>query len=133
MDKMVDHLFVFEGGGTIKDIIGNYTEYRKQSSGTKKTLAQENKKTESEPVAQAVIPLVASSEKKKLSFKEKEEFRKIEEELEKLEIEKEKWTVVLSDAGATGEEIVKAGNQLTEVMNKIEKHTERWMELAEYI
>lgn len=131
MDKMVDHVFVFEGQGAIKDIIGNYTEYRKQ-------LAQDNKrdKKPSEEKIEAVKVTQMSeapSERKKLSFKEKQEFEFLEKELERLEAEKHTYTNILSDGGATNEAIMHAGTKLGEIMMEIEKATDRWMELAEYI
>jgi len=131
MDKMVDHVFVFEGEGAIKDIIGNYTEYRKQ-------LAQDNKrdKKPSEEKIEAVkvtqMSDASPSDKKKLSFKEKQEFEKLEKELERLETEKEKFTAILSSADSTNEVIMHAGTQLGEIVAEIDRTTERWMELAEF-
>ena len=131
MDKMVDHVFVFEGEGAIKDIIGNYTEYRKQ-------LAQDNKRdkkpTEEKIEAVKVTQMAdaAPAEKKKLSFKEKQEFENLEKELERLEAEKEKFTTILSNSAATNDEIMHAGTQLGEIVAEIDRTTERWMELAEF-
>ena len=134
MDKMVDHLFVFEGDGAIKDIIGNYTEYRKQtaidykkdpstSSGAKETVKEVK-------VTQLSNSFV--EEKKKLSFKEKEEFKKIEKDMESLETEKETLTAKLSDPSISNEDIMNAGNRLAEVVQKLEEITDRWLELSEY-
>jgi len=132
MDKMVDHVFVFEGQGAIKDIIGNYTEYRKQlvidNRRDKKAAPEE--KIEAVKVTQ--LSNTASTEKKKLSFKEKQEFEQLEKDLERFETEKEKHTAILSDANAGNEAIMEAGKKLAEIMAKIESTTERWMELAEF-
>ncbi len=132
MDKMVDHVFVFEGQGAIKDIIGNYTEYRKQLvlDGRRDKKADPKEKIEAVKVTQ--ISTNAPAEKKKLSFKEKEEFKQLEKDLETLEAEKEKLTAVLSDGSASNEDIMNAGMKLSEIVAKIETTTERWMELAEF-
>ena len=136
MDKMVDHIFVFEGEGKIKDIVGNYTEYRqmlqdgiKQDRQDKADAAKQQKQVASiapKPVAQTSQP-----EKKKLSFKEKQEFDSLEKELEVLETEKEKFTMILSDGTKTNDEIMEAGSKLGEIVQAIETKTERWLELAE--
>ena len=71
-------------------------------------------------------------EKKKLSFKEKEEFKQLEKDLEKWEEEKNTLTNVLSDSNSSNDDIMKAGTKLSEIVQKIEMATERWMELAEF-
>ena len=136
MDKMVDHLFVFEGEGAIKDIIGNYTEYRKQSAADYKKDKQEVKDgipAETVKVTQLSSSSDKKEEKRKLSFKEKEEFKKIEKEMESLESEKDTLTAKLSDSSISNEEIMNAGNRLSEVVQKLEEVTDRWLELSEYI
>ena len=133
MDKMVDHVFVFEGQGAIKDIIGNYTEYRKQvviDGRRDKKASDSEQKIEAVKVTQIVS---APAEKKKLSFKEKEEFKQLEKDLEKLEAEKEAQTAILSDSTSTNQDIMNAGTKLGEIVAQIEEKTERWMELAEFV
>ena len=131
MDKMVDHVFVFEGQGAIKDIIGNYTEYRKQ-------IAQDGKRDKKNNVEPEKIETVKvtqisnNAEKKKLSFKEKEEFNQLEKDLEKIEAEKEKLTVILSDGNSSNDAVMEAGMKLSEIVAEIETTTDRWMELAEF-
>jgi ATP-binding cassette subfamily F protein uup len=139
MDKMVDHLFVFEGEGKIKDIIGNYTAYRKQIGEGKKDKAEAKKEEKVEVVK--VLDTFDSSEKavekpiekRKLSFKEKHEFETLEKELEKLEDEKAIHTETLSNASSTTDQLIEAGKKLGEIVAAIESKTERWMELAEFV
>lgn len=137
MDKMVDHLFVFEGDGAIKDIIGNYTEYRKQTAVDYKK-EKEDPSTSSgskDQVKEVKVTQLSNSsleEKKKLSFKEKEEFKKIEKDMEILESEKETLTAKLSDSSISNEDIMNAGNRLAEVVGKLEEISDRWLELSEY-
>lgn len=133
MDKMVDHLFVFEGDGAIKDIVGNYTEYRKKKIDDKreeKALEKVQESRKEEPVS---APVVAPKDKKKLSFKEKQEFDQLEQDLERLETEKARLTEVLSDGAASNQAIMEAGQALAKVVAEIEAKTDRWMELAEFV
>ena len=136
MDKMVDHLFVFEGQGAIKDIIGNYTEYRKQTAADYKKEKQESR----DGVAEKEVKVTQLSgiaekvaDKKKLSFKEKEEFKLLEKDMDALEKEKETLTLKLSDASITNEGIMAAGNRLAEVVQALESKSDRWLELSEFI
>jgi ATP-binding cassette subfamily F protein uup len=134
MDKMVDHLFVFEGEGAIKDIIGNYTEYRKQTAADYK---KEKQDKDSEPVKEVKVTQLSNQaekvpEKRKLSFKEKEEFKQLEKDMERLEEEKIDLTNQLSDASASNEQIMKNGNRLAEVVTDLENKTDRWLELSEF-
>jgi ATP-binding cassette subfamily F protein uup len=135
MDKMVDHLFVFEGEGAIKDIIGNYTEYRKQTAADYK---KEKQDKDAAPVKEVKVTQLSNQsekapEKRKLSFKEKEEFKQLEKDMERLEEEKIDLTNQLSDASASNEQIMKNGNRLAEVVTDLENKTDRWLELSEFI
>ena len=136
MDKMVDHLFVFEGEGAVKDIIGNYTEYRKQTAVDYKKEKQEAKDgtpTEKVKVTQLTSSSDKPAEKRKLSFKEKEEFKVLEKDMESLEAEKLILTEKLSDASLSNEELMNAGNRLSEVVAKLDFVTDRWLELSEFV
>ena len=128
MDKMVDHLLVFQGDGEVRDILGNYTDFRKQE----KQIEKENKVVSQNKEAQHKNKS-ASKVKTKLSFKENEEFKQLEIDLEKLEIEKADLTEGLSDETRTNAELYDMGKRLGEVVDLIDQKTERWMELAEYV
>ena len=128
MDKMVDHLLVFQGDGEVKDILGNYTDFRKQE----KQIEKENKVVSQNKEAQHKNKS-ASRVKTKLSFKENEEFKQLEIDLEKLEIEKADLTEGLSDESRTNADLYDMGKRLGEVVDLIDQKTERWMELAEYV
>ena len=135
MDKMVDHLFVFNGEGDIKDLTGNYTAYRKN----KLALERAGKKAESlsnasstfEKTEEKVAPK-QEEEKKKLSYKEKLEFEGLEGELESLENEKIELSAKLMDTSLSGEELSQAGQRLTKVMELLDEKSNRWLELSEY-
>jgi ATP-binding cassette subfamily F protein uup len=128
MDKMVDHLFVFESEGEIVDVIGNYTTYRK-----KQKLKVKNTKS-----ASPIIERKANDEieqegvKTKLSFKEKAEFEVLEKDIEQLERAKIRYTNLLSNGDLDGNKLFETGNKLAEVVEAIELKTNRWLELSEY-
>jgi len=130
MDKMVDHLFVFDGGGEIKDIFGNYTVYRQK-------IAQQLKddKKASVPIKQVEAPKTVAVEKpvekRKMTFKEKVEFKNMEGEIEVLENEKALLTEKLSDSSLTNTDLMNAGNRLGEVVKELEMKSDRWLELAD--
>ena len=128
MDKMVDHLLVFEGQGEIVDILGNYTDYRK-----KQQTDQRKERSVSKDIATPVQPVEQLSEKRKLSFKEKEEFKKLEERMEALESEKQHLTAKLSDSTLNGQVIMETGQRLSKVVEQLDLATDRWLELSEYV
>ena len=131
MDKMVDHFFVFEGDGEIKDIIGNYTDYRKNQ----KLEARESKNIPIKEVEVKTEPKVVEKpiEKRKLSFKEKQEYENLPSEIEQLEEKKELLTVELSDGSKSNQQIMEIGAELAKVVAELELKSDRWLELAEFV
>ena len=128
MDKMVDHLLVFQGGGEVKDIIGNYTDFRKNEKQ-----AQKEKKSVN-PIKKTEVKQNSTEQKKtKLSFKEKEEFNRLERDLEQLEQEKSELSKGLSDESRSNADLYEMGKRLGEVVQQIDQKTDRWMALAEYV
>lgn len=130
MDKMVDHLFVFEGQGEIKDIVGNYTTFRKEQIQEKRgqKTVQPLVEKEEKPIVEAAAPL-----KRKLSFKEKAEFEQLEKDLENLENEKNDISEKIANPENDNQTIYTLGTNLGEIVQQIEAKTERWMELAEFV
>ena len=128
MDKMVDHLLVFQGGGEVKDILGNYTDFRKNEKKV-----QKEKKSVSQTKKTEVKNHSTEQKKTKLSFKEKEEFNHLERDLEKLELEKSDLSAGLSDESRSNTDLYEMGTRLGEVVQQIDQKTERWMILAEYV
>ena len=133
MDKMVDHLFVFEGQGELKDIVGNYTVFRQQQLDKKRGVKQTITKEEPEIKEKIISPSVVETKKRKLSFKEKEEYETIERRLPELEKTKDELTATLSSGSLSNEELMKNGEELGKVVAEIDSLTERWIELAEFI
>ena len=131
MDKMVDHLFVFEGEGVIKDIVGNYTDFRKKQI--------QDKRDEKNAISQVKIekiveekPKVKEEVKRKLNFKEKAEFESLEKNLEKLELDKATILAKISSEGLSNQAVYELGVKLGEIVSEIEDKTNRWIELSEF-
>ena len=133
MDKMVDHLFVFEGEGKILDIVGNYTDYRKVQTNKPKEEKSSNTKTIISKEDQKFLkPTILSNEKRKLTFKEKEELAALEKSLVDLEQGKLELTNSLSDSGKSNKEIYEAGIELGKLVEELDRQTNRWLELSEF-
>lgn len=128
MDKLVDHLFVFEGKGEIRDFPGNYTDYREW----RKALNDKQKEEEKKVVAkqEALIPKKEVA-KKKRTFKEQKEYEQLTEDIDKLEAEKIQLTDVLHQSAADYAEILKATNRLQIIENEIDEKSLRWLDLSE--
>ncbi len=130
MDRMVDHLFAFEGNGIIKDFPGNYTQYRE-------ALAKEAfTGNEIKPVAETREPAVAvpapqKTETKKLSFKEKHEFETIEKEMPALQNEKATLEEKMNAGSLSFEELQKAAARIGEIVALLDEKEMRWLELSE--
>lgn len=130
MDKVVDHIFVFNGEGNIKDFPGNYTEYRdwrdeERSIAAKRAAENAAKNT---PAKQNY----RSEEKRKLTYKEKREYELLEQEIMDLETEKESLEQAMSSGSLTNEELMQKSLRIQEVIELIDSKTFRWLELSEY-
>ncbi|MEP1892590.1 MAG: ABC-F family ATP-binding cassette domain-containing protein [Cyclobacteriaceae bacterium] len=127
MDRLTDHLFVFEGQGNIRDFPGNYTDYR-EKEGKLPTL--DRKSNEPEPKKPSTVQGQPAVEKKKLSYNEQREYDGLEGEMEKLEVRKEE--LVEEMTGETEyEKLQKLTEQLEQVKSELEAKEMRWLELSE--
>jgi ATP-binding cassette subfamily F protein uup len=132
MDKMVDHLFVFEGEGKILDIVGNYTDYRKVQNGKSKEVKKNLEVPLSKEEEKFLKPTILSNEKRKLNFKEKEELKTLEKKLAELEGIKLELTDKLSDTSKSNSELYEAGIVLGKVISELDELSNRWLELSEF-
>lgn len=123
MDKLVDHLFVLEGNGEIKDYNGNYTEFR-----NKKKIEQRD-----QPSADIDEKKVEQKEKQKASFEQRKAYNRVMKEIEKLETKKADITESFNNAELTPEQITELSKELAEIKSLIEEKEELWMELAEIV
>jgi len=124
MDRLVDHLFVFEGGGEIRDFPGNYSQYREWQKQQEATIGQN--KIELPKQAH-----VQSPQKKKLSYKEQREFEILEKELSELETEKRSISEKLSSSQIPFDELQKLSKRIVEITIIIDQKEFRWLELSE--
>ncbi len=127
LDKIVDHLFVFEGDGVIRDFPGNYTQYKLWDEQRKRREVQ-HRKTEM-PKTDRPKPAVVPSDK--LSFKEKKELESIEIDIARLEAEKTCIEEALHSGTLGAEALTERSTRYSGLLDEVEEKTARWMELIE--
>jgi len=123
MDKLVEHLFVFEEDGHIRDYYGNYTDYK-----------EELENEELEPVVAVKTQAVSKSNtatKKKLSFKEQKELEDIEKELKKLEDKKVELSALLNAGNTSHEVLTNWAKEIEMIDQSIDTKSLRWLELSD--
>lgn len=130
MDKVVDHLMVFNGDADLQLYPGNYTQYREWKSEEEKRSAQEEKQVKESSEKEKKVQ--KTTEKTKLTYKERLEFEGLESEIEKLEQEKESLNESLSSGTLSPDELISVSNRIGEVINLIDEKTLRWLELSEF-
>ena len=128
MDRMVDHLFAFEGDGIIKDFPGNYTQYREALAAAQFTGHVIADKKTIEPV---IRQRSASTEQKKLSFKEKHEFESIEKEIPLLQKEKITLEEKMNKGSMPFDELQQAAQRIGGIVQLLDEKEMRWLELSE--
>ena len=127
MDHLVDHLFIFEGDGKIKDYHSNYTEYRQQKALQRKNEIKQQKAEK--PVYERV-----RSNKPKATFKEKREYEQLTADIDALTQERSDLEAMLSGAKpATTEEITNASQRIGEIIALLDEKEMRWLELDEIV
>lgn len=123
MDRVVDHIFVFHGGGNVQDFPGNYTQYRLEQGAKNQEQRPNTTETKTEKVK--------TEQKRKLSFKEKKELEELEVLMPELEAEKAALEALLSGGATLPDEIAKASKRYQEVQEKLDNAEMRWLELSE--
>lgn len=124
MNKIVDHLLVFEGNGRIKDFPGNYSDYCLWKE-------VQNVEVSETPVKKERIVSSLPNAKKKLSFKEKQEFEALEKEIENLEQEKSLIEKELASGALSNDDLTIKSIRFGEITQLIDEKTTRWLELSE--
>ncbi len=125
LDKLTDHLFVFEGNGKIKDHYGSYTKYKAAKEKLKEVPKEVKKKEIVKPKKAAI--------KTKLSFNEKREFEQLEKDIQSLEDEKSQLEQDLNSGNHDYEALNNLSSRIAEIIKTLDEKTLRWMELAEYV
>jgi len=125
LDRLSDHLFIFEGKGKIRDYYGTYTEYYFLKEEEKKA----EKKTKSEEKLQK--KRTSKPQKAKLSFNEKREAEKLEVEINKLEKEKNEMETLINSGNLDYQQLEEMATRIGILIDLIDEKTLRWMELDE--
>jgi len=133
MDKVVDHLLVFNGDGDVKDFPGNYTQYREwkreQDSLSNATIKGGNgKAAESAPADEGRN----QNRVRKLTFKEKREFEQLEKDIEALNQERDAINAALCGGTTDIEEITRLSKRLPLLNDELDEKEMRWLELSEF-
>jgi ATP-binding cassette subfamily F protein uup len=129
MDKIVDHLFVMEGNGSIKDFPGNYSDYRIWREMKRQEEEQRQKAVRQTPVAQEPKRVYEN----RLSFKEKREFEQLEAEIPQLEQQKAELETRMSSGAMSVDELMEASVQISNLIEEIDSKSMRWLELSERV
>jgi len=127
MNKLVDHLFIFDGNGKVKDFYGNYNAYKKERN---RLLSMERKKEKMANTPSLSTPTKLKNERK-LTYKEKQELVDLECELENMEQEKEQIIATMNGETASDKELNDLALRYQQLEKEIEMKTERWFELIE--
>ncbi len=127
MDNIVDHIFVFEGNGRIRDYHSNYTEYREAAQQKERYLQRQRK--EEKPRYQR-----SKSDKPKATYKEKQEYEQLTAEIEALTKERTEIEAMLSSGTESDPaKITAASKRIGEVIAQLDEKEMRWLELDEII
>ena len=132
MDKVVDHLLVFKGGGVVKDFPGNYTQYREWAALEEQQKvgdSDEGKKTNA--AAKTEKPTRQKDERRRLSYKEKREMEQLEKEIAQLEAEQHQLEEALCSGTLSIEELTEKSKRLPVLKEELDEKSMRWLELSE--
>ena len=121
MDKLCNHLFIFEGEGKIKDVYTSYSEYRKNK------IEQDNPKKKVESKAEEKVP----KKNNKVSFKDKFEYEQLEKDIVTLESRKKELETEITQENLSFETINQLSDELGKLINSLDEKSMRWMELDE--
>ena len=125
MDKVVDHMLVFKGQADIRDFPGNYSDYREWK------LAKEYHDKEAAKPKENKAKKVRNNDKRKMTFKEKQEYESLEKEIAALEEEKSTIETALCSGSLSVDELTEMSKRLPVLNDTIDGKTMRWLELSE--
>jgi len=125
LDKIVDHLFVFEGNTKIRDFPGNYSIWKDYSESL------ERKRKITQKAGEPFIEKTSREKKPGLTWKENQELLQLEKDLDSLEKEKSAIESSFNDNALSPEQLVKNSERLGEIIKEIDLKSDRWIELSE--
>ena len=142
LDKIADHLFIFTGGGKVKDYVGKCSEYRAYVAAMEQASARQEVKLQqiAKPAAQreqqaqkeqpaAQSAATAAPKRKRLSYKEQRELEEVTNAIAELESEKAELERGLSSGTLQGDELRRASERIGEVISLLDEKEMRWLEL----
>ena len=131
MDKIVDHLLIFHGNGEVQDFPGNYTQYREWKKLQSKAEEVSSSKFQVSG-SKGTAASYRNDTRRRLSYKEKQEFQQLERDIEALTLEKAAAEEALSSGTLSVEEITKLSERFQVVTQQLDEKEMRWLELSEY-
>ena len=136
MDQLVEHLFVFEGEGKIKDFSGNYTDYREDLEETERSNRQLENKNDSFSVKEQnngkpVSNAPKTENKRKISFKEQKEYENLGKAIQLMETQRKNLTEQLNSGSGKYEELAAWAKEIEKLTAAIDEKEMRWLELEE--
>lgn len=129
MNKLVDHIFVFEGDGKVKDYYGNYTDYR--IARDKELKLQKRAEKEHRLAQTSVEQPVEKPVSKKMTYKERKEFEQLEVDIEQLELEKTELVDKMNSGEGSAQDLQSWSERYEVVEVTLDEKTMRWLELSE--
>lgn len=126
MNKLVDHLFVFEGDGKVSDCWGNYEDYRQEREKAERIRKRIEKASRPEPAKTQ-----RTQQSNKLTYKEKRELETLETDIANMEIEKKILEEKMAVGKGSPEDFAEWGKRYNELNQLLDNKTARWMELSE--
>ena len=134
MDKIVDHLLVFQGNGKVDDFPGNYTQYREWESAKRQEeeeLKAKTAKKDKEPSAPSQNRRTHDESKRRLTYKERKEMETLEAEIGQLETEKKEIETALCSGTLDVDELTRLSKRLPTLQEELDTKSTRWLELME--
>lgn len=129
MNKLVDHIFVFEGDGKVKDYYGNYTDYRVARDKELKLQKRTEKELKMSQLEQ--VQPVVKEPSKKMTYKERKEFQQLEEDIEQLEMEKKELLDLMNSGSGSGSDLQQWSERYQIIESVLDEKSMRWLELSE--
>ena len=135
MDKVVDHLLVFQGDCKIKDFPGNYTDYRQwkelKEEEERELKSQQTTDNKQQPSDKSNKSDSTANNKRKLTFNEKREYEQLTKDIESLELEKAELESALASGSLNNDELIAKSQRFQEITELLDEKELRWLELDE--
>lgn len=132
LDRLTDHLLVFEHDGQIRGYTGNYTAYRLKKAGEERAAEKTRERHSVSPAGGERKPARTPREKKKRTYREQQEFDRLEQEIETLEHEKDLLLDQMNSGSLSPDDMLDASRRFGQITAELERKGDRWLELAEW-